>query len=46
MLALSLVQRDPLEEELEAQRAWYRSSWEQVAALLQGSPTPLLRYGA
>jgi single-stranded-DNA-specific exonuclease len=35
-----------LEEELEAQRAWYRSSWEQVAALLQGSPTPLLRYGA
>ncbi|MGY3169837.1 single-stranded-DNA-specific exonuclease RecJ [Thermostichus sp. MS-CIW-15] len=26
-----------LEEELEAQRAWYRSSWQQVAALLQGS---------
>mgnify|MGYP001045521363 CR=1 FL=1 len=29
-----------LEEELEAQRAWYRSSWPQVAALLQGSQSP------
>ncbi len=26
-----------LEEELEAQQVWYRSSWQQVAALLQGS---------
>ncbi|MGY4522507.1 single-stranded-DNA-specific exonuclease RecJ [Thermostichus sp. MS-CIW-30] len=26
-----------LDEELEAQQAWYSSSWQQVAALLQGS---------
>jgi len=26
-----------LDEELEAQQIWYRSSWQQVAALLQGS---------